>query len=292
MAYLIVNKTNDTNEEYHVNLYPLIKETDSGLGRNILTVLGKTLDLIDVNKGKYELRSSDPSSLFSDSIASFDGANFNGDINIQANSSIISPQEPRVEFLIDGKSYFFDRITQITPLHMNGVNVSTSYADIEGYSGFYSRILLNNSTEIRLHGDPIILSLINDEGEEQIVSGEEIQIFLNKGDIISRQPDITTKGISYFKQFYPYGNLDQKFDIYDKDLLFDGKTKLEIAYGDKYIMSEGTSLNGNILSPLLDYYANAEAINLLKWPDIGYYLLLAFILAVFNIYRRKHVLKN
>ena len=74
--------------------------------------------------------------------------------------------------------------------------------------------------------------------------------------------------------------------------MFDGKTKLEIAYGDKYIMSEGTSLNGNILSPLLDYYANAEAINLLKWPDMGYYLLLAFILAVFNIYRRKHVLKN
>ena len=105
-----------------------------------------------------------PSTLFSDSIASFDGANFIGDISIQANSSIISPHEPRVEFLIDGKSYYFDRITQITPLHINGINISTSYADIDGYSGFYSRISLNNSTEIRLYGDPIILSLLNDEG--------------------------------------------------------------------------------------------------------------------------------
>jgi hypothetical protein len=101
---VIVNKTNDTYEEYHGNLYPLIIEIESGLGRNILTVLGKTLDLIDVNKGKYEFRSSDPWSLFSDSITSFDGLFFKGDINIQANSSLISALQPIVEFLIDGKS--------------------------------------------------------------------------------------------------------------------------------------------------------------------------------------------
>ncbi len=289
----IVNKTIDTSidpyEEYHVNLYPLIKEIDSGLGQNTSSALDKALDFIDVNKGTYEFKSRDPSSFYSGNIAAFDKANFSGNIDIKANSSLIFPDHTKIEMLVDGKRYTFFNLTQIVPILINGTDIRTSSAEIDGYSGFYSSISLNNKSDLNLYGDPAILSLVDAKGEENYISGNNIQIFLNKANTISRQPTILIDGVSIFKQFYPYGHLANKVQTVSTDLVVDGKINLKILYGDKYIISNVTSLEANFRTSLPDFYTTIETITLLKWPDIGYVLLVAFILIVFNIYRSKYV---
>ena len=88
------------------------------------------------------------------------------------------------------------------------------------------------------------------------------------------------------------GDLSEKLKILGKDLVFNGETRLNIAYSDNFIISKGSSFDGNIQSPLLDYYDSIEFLNLLKWPDIGYIIILASVLIVFNIYRRKYLIKE
>ena len=63
---------------------------------------------------------------------------------------------------------------------------------------------------------------------------------LNKTNLITRQPDIFINGISNFTQFYAYGDLSEKLKILGKDLVFNGETRLNIAYSDNFIISKGS----------------------------------------------------
>jgi hypothetical protein len=255
-------------------------------------MLSQVLDFISIDKGTYEFDGNNPTSLVSGGITAFTDARFKGDINIKARSSIIMTDDSEVKLHIDGESKVFNNITHIVPSHINGLDVRTNDTEIYGYSGYYTNVLLHNSSILSLDGDPVILLVVFDNGEEMYVTGEKIQMSLNKTNLITRQPDISINGIANFTQFYAYGDLNEKFKILGKDMVFDGETKLKIVYGDNFMISKGSSFEGNIQSPLLNYYTNIEFINLFQWPDIGYIFILASVLIAFNIYRRKLLIKN
>ena len=289
----ILNKTINNYNSYYVNFYPLIKEIESSnLNQNMLLMLGQVLDFISIDKGTYEFDGNNPTSLVSEGITAFTDAKFKGDINIKARSSIIISDDSEIELQVDGESSVFNNITHIVPLYINKLDVRTNDTEIYGYSGYYTNILLHNSSILNLDGDPVILSLVFDNGEEMYVTGEKMQMSLNKTNLITRQPDISINGIANFTQFYAYGGLNEKFKILGKDMVFDGQTKLKIVYGDNFMISKGSSFEGNIQSPLLNYYNSIEFINLFQWPDIGYIFILASFLIVFNIYRRKLLIKT
>ena len=53
----IVNKTTNNHNNYYVNLYPIINGIESGdLNQELLLILGKVLDFINIDKGTFEFK--------------------------------------------------------------------------------------------------------------------------------------------------------------------------------------------------------------------------------------------
>jgi hypothetical protein len=155
-------------------------------------------------------------------------------------------------------------------------------------------LTLQEPSTMNFIGKPAIISLLLDNNHKINVKGKNIQININKINILSRQPKIVLNGITNFSKFYAYGDLNSKIRVLGKNLVTDGKVNLNIIYSDKFMISNGTSLNGKIISPQSTYYQNVESISIFKLSDITYITVMVLIFIIYNIYitNRKQVVLN
>jgi hypothetical protein len=292
----VLEKSNDAYNIYYVNVFPIIKNINSDYSNSesMYSVLGKSLNMINMTFPSYKFIDKPSSQLVSGGISAFSKAILKGNISINSPSSLIFSDKSPISININNSKYVINNLRNIIPIDVNDVQIKSNNAIFNGGSGFYTNLTLQEPSTINFIGKPAIISLLLDNNHKIDVKGKNIQININKINILSRQPKIVLNGITNFSQFYAYGDLNSKIRVLGKNLVTDGKVNLNIIYSDKFMISNGTSLNGKIISPQSTYYQNVESISIFKLSDITYITVMVLIFIIYNIYitNRKQVVLN
>jgi hypothetical protein len=102
----------------------------------------------------------------------------------------------------------------------------------------------------------MILIEVNGKGptsKTSIIKAKEIQFDLSRADIALREPTIISSGITYFRDFYAYGELYNQIPAVGQNITVDGENSFEINYSDEFLVASSPSFKGKLLSGQLAY---------------------------------------
>ena len=291
----ILQKQGKNYDVHYINVFPLLQNLpNSNLSSvEIYSLYGKLLDGLGIDLPHYQTIEKNPSDLVKGGVAAFKEGTFTGNVTIHSNSSIINTNTVFPSIEIDGKGTDLENLIQIVPLNVDQVETKSNSSIISGLYGFYAISNSPHETILNFIGNPAILSLINDNNEERLISGSNITITLDNADVISRQPKVMVNGVSNFSQFYSFGELNYKIGSLGSDLEITGNTSFDTKYADKFIWVEKTQLGGIYETEWTDYFRNNGNVNLLeidslfKIDTIGYILLLVLSCCIYNLYITK-----
>lgn len=282
----VLQKHEEGYDTYLVNIFPIIHNliTNPEGFDSLYSFLDEVIELMNVNMTNYNFGDNNPESLVTGGIAAFKNFEVSGNITINSSSALIAQPTDGLTIEIDGQSFTLENVTEINSINTGNIEVKTGHAILPGGQGYYSTLYLPESSSINMIGDPVILSLVLDNGKRIMVEGSEINTILSESAINIRQPAINATGISKFENFYAYGDLNRKIALLGNDLEFEGKVFMNLKYSDIFTISEQTKFDGTIISPTLDYYRIIETLGIFKMKDVWYILILFLAFLLYNFY--------
>lgn len=301
IPFILQKQAPDYNIHY-VNVFPLLQNfnDNSFSSSEMYSLYGKLLDWLDIDIPVYKTVDESRYDFVKGGSAAFRNGTFTGDVTMQTSSSKINSNTVESRINIDGTDSYLHNLTQILPLNVNQVELKSNSSTISGVYGFYTMSIMPHETIAKFRGSPAVLSLLFDNGEESVITGDNVTIKLDNADILSRQPEIIVDGVSNFSQFYSFGELNSKIGSQGSGLAITGNTSFNTKYADKFIWIEKTQLGSTYETDWTKFFRNNGNINLLeietlfKTDTIGYILLLVLGCCVYNFYitKRKKIKIN
>jgi hypothetical protein len=278
---------------HYINVYPLLQN----LHYNNLTpaemymLYGKILGLIEIDIPTYKSVEKGPLDLVRGGIVVFRNGTFTGDVTINSTSSTINTNSIHSLIKIDGTDSDIFNLSQIIPLHLDSVEIKSNSSTISGIYGFYTISYLPQVTVVNFIGNPAIISLLSEDGEERLIYGSNITITLDNAELLSRQPDITVNGISNFTQFHSPGELNNRLRTFDSHFVnIIGNSSFNTKYADKFILAEKAQFSGDVESKWTEYFKNNPTVNLIKAENLlkintlGPIFFLVVLYCIYNFY--------
>ncbi len=250
--YSVETKSNVTNHNsfnlIYLNVYPIIQELDSGkinstqlysvLG-NLLNFAGNDFPSIDpITRSKY--------AFVKGGIIAFNEGKFDGFLELQSTSSIFYLNSSLINGKIDNSEFEFDSISKIIPIDTDQVRIKSNEGKIKNGIGYYTKLILNSSY-VNFDGHPTTLLLEKNNGNQIIISGNQIEINLNNSTILMREPKINSNGTTKFENFYSFGTPFNNLQILDKDITIVGNIEFTSKFSDKFIIATKSSVDGDII---------------------------------------------
>jgi hypothetical protein len=287
----IIHKTYNGYDMFYINVNPIIQKLNSknNDARHIYPLLGKLLELVNTKQlapYKFVDRSKATASLITGGVTAFNNATFNGDLTLKSSSAIISVNTPSIRVNNDRKDLTLSDVSEIIPINNENVTIRSNMGIINGGSGFYTHVLLNQSL-VHFTGHPAILSLTFKDGSTNIIVGKEIQINLAKSNILLRQPTVVSNGIINFINFYSYGELNNRLRTLGQDLQIEGRVSFNSIYSDNFTITRGTWLEGKLerSQPTYPYDELGSLAKIFILPNtLQYIVTLLMIYLIFSIY--------
>jgi len=279
----ILHTTRDGYEMFYLNVNPIIQRlalADDD-ARHIYLSLGELLELVDAKLPAYEFMGRGKLSPVTGGVSAFKKATFTGYLTLKSSSAVISVDAPSIGVNIDGEDLTLNGISQIIPLDIDEATLEADRAIIDGGSGFYTQVLLNQSS-IHFTGQPVILSVFFNNGSATTINGKEIQINLAKSNISLRQPTVTSIGNILFESFYGFGELAKSIRVLGQGLQIEGIVTFKIEYGDVFTVTHGFSFSGELIrsEPLYPYDELGSLYNLFTPSYLPLLLLIALIFTI------------
>ena len=241
----------------YVNIHPLIQQLASsdGNSRNVFSSLVRTLELLpNKNSTYHQYENISPSSLISGGVGAFETAIFEGDTEFHTSSGIVHNIDTLpIDLYVDGKRSTVENVSKVIPIDTEKVTIKgVSGGVLEGGYGFYSLFSSNKSSLITA-GRPsiILLEFANSDNESNsstVVAGNKIRLDLKTSSILLRQPKVFSNGISDFKNFFAYGELNNKVPALGQDFKISGRSSFSIDFSDKFAVIDNASFDGKFLT--------------------------------------------
>ncbi len=249
----ILSKTFEDFEMFYFNLMPIINSFNSPFyDRNDFYNLGSLLDLIDVKLPSYHPINDNQYSLTAKSLMAFKNATFVGNTQIDSSSAIIFLNNSSLLVNADEDNLEFHKVNRIIPIYVEKFILDNQGAVLDGGYGFYSKVFFN-TTKVKLSGDPSVISIYFQNGDETTISGEEIQFNLTNSTMLIRQPTIITDGITKFTDFFSYNALNKELRVLNENIQFLGKLNFKTKFSDEFTTAINPSFEGEILWSELKY---------------------------------------
>jgi hypothetical protein len=288
----VLHKTYDGFDMFYLNVNPIVQKLHSkdNDARPIYPLLGKMLELMDINLPSYKFRNISERDLSKGGVTGFNNATFIGNLTLESSSAIINVDTSSIGVNIDGNHFILNDVSQIIPIYVGNVTVKSDRGIITGGSGFYTDVSLNQSS-IHFVGHPATL-LINfkDRSTNTTISGKEVEINLSKSNVLVRQPRVTSNGIINFENFYGYRELYDKIRVLGQDLRIEGQVTFNSEYSDNFTITHGFSFKGNIVrsQPIYPYDEFGSIANIFSSKNILLYILITSLLyLLFKFYINK-----
>lgn len=291
----ILQKQGPDYDIHYVNVFPLLQNFNENdfSSSEMYSLYGKILDWLEIDFPTYKTTEKSPYDLVKGGSAAFRNGTFTGDVTMQSSSSKINTDTVESRINIDGIDSDLYNLSQILPLNVDQVQIKSNNSAISGVYGFYTMSIMPHETIAKFSGNPTVLSLLSDNGEESLITGSNITIRLDNADILSRQPIVIVNGVSNFSQFYSFGELNYKIGSLGSDLEVIGNTSFNTKYADKFIWIEKTQLGDKYETEWTKYFRNNGNVNLIeidslfKIDTIGYILILILYFCIYNFYITK-----
>jgi hypothetical protein len=283
----VSSRDSDSATIYYFNLYPLVQNINSNDNASTYyKILGKIMGAFNLPLKPYEFEDRNPSSLIAGRVGAFEHAAFGGDLSIKSNSAIIKPSSMSITIRINGQESKLENISQIIPINSSSVSINASKGIMSGASGFYSTVSLDQSL-ISFTGEPVRLMLKNSfENQTSEIRASNIEISLPKADVLIREPQIDSTGITTLNNFYGYGELYEQLGVLGSNLIVSGETSFRVDYCDKFTMISDLATNGRIIRshPLYGYDELGSLIDLSS-NHIVLFIMVGLILYFFSRYK-------
>jgi hypothetical protein len=272
---------------YYFNIYPVVQNINSNDNASTYyKILGKIIGAFNLPLKPYEFEDRNPSSLIAGRVGAFEHIAFDGDLYIKSNSAIIRPTSTSITVRINGQESKLENISQIIPINSSSVSINASKGIMSGASGFYSTVSLDQSL-ISFTGEPVRLMLKNSlENQTSEIRASNIEISLPKADVLIREPQIDSTGITTLNNFYGYGKLYEQLGVLGSNLIVSGGTSFRVDYCDKFTMFSDLVTNGRIIRshPLYGYDELGSLIDLSS-DHIVLFVMVGLILYFFSTYK-------
>ena len=299
--FVLQNEFQDYNIHY-VNIFPLLRSFhDNNISsQQMYSLYGDLLDGLGINLPQHKGEKKSPADFVKGGVAAFRNGTFSGDVEMQSTSTTIRTNTVDSTITIDGREYEVSKLSQILPYQLDHVRMKSNSSTIAGVYGFYTLSQSPHQTVVTFVGNPVVISLIYDNDENQLIYGNNITIKLDNAEILFRQPKVTVDGISNFNQFYSYGELNDRLRTLNSDIQNTGKSNFQVKYADKFIVAEKVNLSGKYETALTGYFMENGDVNLLKIENLLKLETLSIILGlillwgIYNFYitRRKNEISN
>ena len=244
----ILSKTFGDFEMFYFNLIPIINSFNSPNfhDKSDFNNLGLLLDLIDIKLPSYDPIEESQHSLTAPSLMAFKNATHVGNTQIFSSSAMIFLNNTSVVVNTDGDNLEFDNVNKIFPINVEKLILNNHGVVIDGGNGFYSRVFFN-STEVKFSGEPSVISIHFQNGDETIISGNEIQFNLTNSSMLIRQPTIITDGMTKFTDFFAYRDLYKELRVLDENFQFLGNLTYKTKFSDEFTTALNPSFEVEIL---------------------------------------------
>jgi len=228
---------------------PIIESlnSDDEQSREIFPYLGKILRNSDIDLPLNEIEKISRFIQFSKGVYVFKSAIFQGDLMLEANSTIINlKNNPLIVNLVDSKLEI-ENVTKIVPINIDYVSVNANQGVLKDGKSFYSKVLLNQSS-VRFVGTPAIISIVDINGNQHTISSEEIEIKLPSATFLIRQPKVICEGLTTFENFYGFGKIPRSIRFDNENFQINGTVTLDNVLSDEFTISRDNSFKGKIIS--------------------------------------------
>ncbi len=288
----ILRNQEDKYDIHYINMFPFIMNLNNNKSSSseMYSLYGKILERLEIDLPTFNTIEKSPSDLIKGRIAAFQNVALTGDVILESTSLTIDTNTHKSLINEDGKEFYLENLMQIIPLYVDKIQVKSNSSIISGHYGFYANSFSPNKTLANFIGNPAILSILSEDGEESLIYGGNITVELDNADILSRQPKVMVSGVSNFSQFYAYGELGDKVRALGLDLEVLGESSFNIRYADKFILVDHAQLDGKYSTYWTNFFSENPDINLLKLDNlikletIVCILLLVLIFIFYNIY--------
>ena len=231
----------------YFDLNPMIEKLNSGdiNSREFYLYLGKILHFSEVELPVSELEHISRFAPFSKGVYAFKSVICQGDLNLQADSTIINLKNNSLIVNLLNSKLEFEDVIQVVPINIDNVSVNSTNGLLKDGRGFYSQVSLNQSS-VHFVGTPAIISVFDSKGDEHSISSEEIEIILPESTFLIRQPKVTCDGILKFENFYGFGKVSRNVRFNDENFQITGQVILNNKLSDVFTISTNNSFKGKI----------------------------------------------
>jgi len=286
----LIHKNYDTFNVNYLNVFPIIQELDSGKTNStkLYSILGKLLNFVDMDLPIAEPNERRKYAFSEGGVIAFGNALLQGESSFQSSSAIIYLNSSSIQGKIDGTEFESNDVSKILPIDIEQIIVKTSEGKIEGGVGFYTKSIFNSS-KLNFVGKPAILLLEENNGNQTIITGEDIQINLDKSTMLIREPKIFSNGTIKFKNFYSYGNPSINLQILNQDILVIGKTFFQTKFSDNFIIAHESSIDGDIIRSQPRYPQDeiGNLSNIFSSSFLPYLGILSIVFVIINVLSSK-----
>lgn len=227
-------------EIIYINVYPLIKNLSmkGKSKRDLYSIMGKLLNIINLELPKCEKRLPLPYNRFVFKMASVEG-----EVSASSSSLIFLPdmnvEEVKIETINSQKQ--LRNIKSISTEGVNNASVLAQDVTVHSGKGFYISLVTSNS-EIIFKGENITISARLENGTKIKIGGKsEVKLTLISDkpySVLLRQPHINFSGEILLKEAYGYhfefGSAPMRLS--GQDLQINGDVSLDILLSDTYTM--------------------------------------------------------
>ena len=272
----------------YLNLGPIIDKiiSSSPESRQLYSLVGGILQQTQVKLPRAETINQDPFNIVAGGVAAFNKATLDGDMILDSSSAILNVERSPVQFNVDGRGFFLNNLSKLLPINIDNLTLNSNEGIIDGGSGYYSHVFLNQST-LNVKGHPAILELNFKDGSTRTLSGNEILVNLTKSNMLIRQPGFELVGEANFDNFYAFGELNDKVRKSGQDMKINGNVAFNIEFADKFSLTKGMRFEGEVANTQLVYPYDELGLlveNIFTVPYIRFLLTMLVIFLAVNYF--------